>query len=581
MELLQVKDFTYYYPRRRESPALDSLHFSVRQGEFILLAGPSGCGKSSLLKALSGLLPDYYGGSMRGDIFYRGRSLKGYPKRSLAREAGIVFQDPEKQSVMSAVEQEIAFGLENLGLGRDEMKRRVSEILSLFGLSKLRRAPLAELSGGEKQKVALAAVLVMQPKLLLLDEPTSQLDPVTAREFLDFVFNLNREWGLTVMLVEQRVERCFHLSDRVILMDGGRIAADDTPRELVRTQGEKYADFIPPVTRVFLPGYKERAPLTIREGQTLLEDLIPGRLGDDSPVRNTDAESVTFSGNQPRGCPAKSVPGNASGKAPPAREQALLEIRRLQFFYPGTENGLQKIDLAIYPASITVLLGENGAGKTTLLKNINGLLKGRKGRFILRGEDITATGAEERAAHIGYLSQHPEDYLFNDTVAGELAFGLEARGLDPAERVPAVLDFLLLQGVKDQHPRDLSGGEKQRVALGTVLAADPAILLMDEPTRGMDSSLKRRLAETLKALKSRDKGIIVVTHDIEFAAFIADRVAVLSGGEIVASGSREEILSSSFFYSTQVNRVFNRYCPGILTVQEGRRFLQHLEKEVI
>lgn len=559
MSFLEIKNITYYYPDE-DKPALENVSFTVKEGEFLFLTGPSGCGKSSLLRAVAGLLPDYYGGSFGGDVLYKNRPLRKWNKRQLAREIGLIFQNPEQQTVMTMVEQEVAFGLENLGISPPVMRRRVAEALSLFGLSPLRREPVFNLSGGEKQKVCLAAILAMHPRVLLLDEPTSQLDPVAAQELLHYVHRVNREWGITVILVEQRVDRCFHLADRVALMDRGRINHLLPPGEMIRRAGKRYSCFIPPVSRVFTGFDLPKMPLTIKEGRAILENM-----------RSKGALDFL--------APAPPVSG---GKTEPSGgETPLLEIQKLEYAYPGNPACLKKVDLQIMPASISVILGENGAGKSTLLKNINGLLSPRRGKIFLRGADITAKKAEERSRNIGYLSQYPEDYLFNDTVLDEIAFGLDMRDPNNKERVNEVLAMLDLLHAKEKNPRDLSGGEKQRVALGTVLAPGPAVVLLDEPTRGLDMQLKQRLCDTLNYLKSAGTAILLVTHDVEFAAEVACRVIIMSSGEIVAVGEKREILSSSLYYSPQVNRMFRDYYPGVMTVEEGISAIRGLGNEVV
>lgn len=270
MALYQVENLTYYYPDTSE-PALADLNLVIEEGQFVFLAGKSGCGKSTLLRALAGLLPDYYGGKIGGEIKYAGHSLQHWDKRQLAREVGIVMQNPEQQLVMTVVEQELAFGLENLGIPRREMRQRVAEVLALLDLSEVKGEATFILSGGQKQKVILGAVLVMQPRVLLLDEPTSQLDPAAAQEFLQYIQRLNQEWGLTVVIVEQRAERCFHLADRVVLLADGRIVEQAPPRELKLQEMDKYHCFLPPVTRVFASVNYPELPLTLKEGREVLK----------------------------------------------------------------------------------------------------------------------------------------------------------------------------------------------------------------------------------------------------------------------------------------------------------------------
>jgi energy-coupling factor transport system ATP-binding protein len=551
MGLFQVENLTYYYPEK-DCPALAGINLSLEEGEFVFLTGQSGCGKSSLLRALGGLLPDYYGGKIGGEIRYRDCSLSKWNKRQLAREIGIIFQDPEQQLVMTSVEQEIAFGLENLGISPPEMRRRVAEVLSLFDLCSIKRESTFNLSGGQKQKVILAAVLAMYPRVLLLDEPTSQLDPVAAQELMNYIQRLNLEWGLTVVLVEQRIDRCFHLADKIVLMEGGRIVHQAPPREMVRRGDDKYRFFVPPVAQVFSGVNSQEVPLTIKEGRKLLRKIAQ---------------------------PINPVPEPLASTTPRTNGNPVLQTRNLGFAYGKNGLCIKGINLELFSHEITVILGENGAGKSTLLKNLNGLLKPQQGNIYLKNNDITGCRAEQLALHIGYLSQNPNDYLFNDTVAEEVNFNLKVRGNENKTAVEKVLNLLQISHLKSINPRDLSGGERQRVALGTVLVTEPAVLLLDEPTRGLDVKLKYQLVQLLKALQEEGKSIVVVTHDVEFAAEVAQRVVIMSDGGIVADGNKTEILSNSLYYAPQVNRLFRGISSKVMTVNEAISKLRLLQNE--
>jgi len=578
MGLFQVENLTYYFPEK-EAYSLQGVSLTIEDGEFVFLTGQSGCGKSSLLRALAGLLPDFYGGRIGGEIRYKDRPLTQWNKRNLAREVGVIFQDPENQLVMTVVEQEIAFGLENLGLPREEMRRRVAEVLSLFALSSLKRKSLFNLSGGEKQKVILASVLAMHPRVLLLDEPTSQLDPVAAQELLNYLHRLNLDWGMTVVLVEQRIDRCFHLADRVILMEKGKIAFEGAPDEMVRGCGDNFSSFIPPVAQVFREVRNEEIPipLTIKEGRGVLHGLLAsaGNRGALLPLVNMKNSSSQEHLSLVRSARQRKFRPNISAATKPA-EAPLLKAGDLGFAYPGNELLLRGINLEINRGESVAVLGENGAGKSTLLKIFCGLFKPQQGKIYWQGSDITGQRAEELSRMIGYLSQNPNDYLFNDTVEEELAFDLKVRGEEERGAVKRVLELLNLSELRDVNPRDLSGGERQRVALGTVLVRDPALLLLDEPTRGLDVKLKHQLAGMLKNLKEKGKGIFLVTHDIEFAVEVADRVVIISAGEIVADGGREEILANSLYYAPQVNRLFRGVDPAVMTVRDAVKWLKGL-----
>lgn len=554
MALLEIKNLTYYYPER-EVPSLDNVSLQINEGEFVFLIGPSGCGKSSLLRAIAGLLPDFYGGKIGGVVSYCQKPLNQWDKKLLAKDIGMIFQDPEKQIVMTGVEQEIAFGLENVNIPLQEMRRRVAEVLALFGLSPLKKENTFNLSGGQKQKVVLASVLAMHPRVLLLDEPTSQLDPLAAQEFLNYVQRLNLEWGLTVVLVEQRIDRCFHLADRVVFMDKGRIINQSNPREIVKWAAKKYPHYIPPVSQLFASWASENIPITIKEGRAMLRDIKPALLKNKDTAHLINHKEKT-------------------GK---------LKVSNLYASYNNRDFVLKNLNFSLFKESITVILGENGAGKSTLLKTIIGLLKPVKGKIFYNDKDITCLKPEQIAINIGYLSQNPNDYLFNDTVLEEINFNLKIRGIKDEQGVERVLDLLGLADKKMLNPRDLSGGERQRVALGTVLVTQPDVLLLDEPTRGLDVELKHQLGEILKFLNSQGTSILLITHDVEFAAEISDRVIIMSDGEIVADGNRREVLANSLYYAPQINRLFKGINDKVLNLTESKQIINNflLEPSVV
>lgn len=580
-----MENVTYYYPEKEEAALVD-ICARIQEGEFIFLTGPSGCGKSSLLRALSGLLPDYYGGSFGGEIRFDGRSLGRWDKRQLARNIGLVFQDPEQQLVMTSVEQEIAFGLENLGIRPAEMRRRVAEVMSLFDLTALKTRSTFNLSGGQQQKVVLAAVLAMYPRVLLLDEPTSQLDPVAAQELLNYIQRLNLEWGLTVILVEQRTDRCFHLADRVFLMEQGRITHQGPPRDVAGWDDGRFRIYLPPVAQVFSSLETQRIPLTIKEGRQLLrqqgwppavrQEGPPGRPADpgDAWANANDSSSASVGVGTGSSDSSRAAASSSSTPAP------LVRLKDVEFAYGNNPPCLQEINLAFYPGQLTVILGENGAGKSTLLKVINGLLKPQRGKVFLEERDVTGQRAETLSDRIGFLSQDPNDYLFHDTVQEEVGFGLQVRGRREPGRVDETLQRLEIAHLALTHPRDASGGERQRIALGSVLVTDPPVLLLDEPTRGLDTLMKGHLAGLLKSLQGQGKTVVVVTHDVEFAAEVGGRVVILSDGQVVADGSRNDVLSDSLYYAPQVNRLFRGLAPGILTVRDAVEKLKFLARGV-
>ncbi|GAB4263624.1 MAG: energy-coupling factor transporter ATPase [Thermincola ferriacetica] len=563
MPLFEIKNLIYYYPDI-EKPALNNINLTIEEGEFLLVAGGSGSGKSSLARALAGLIPDFYGGKFGGKVLFQGRNLREIDRRSLAREVGIVFQDPEKQLVMTSVEAEIAFGLENLSLPQDEMFRRVAEVMSFLDLSAVKDEFTGNLSGGQKQRLALASVLAMQPKVLILDEPTSQLDPVAAEELLNLVKRLNEEMGLTIILIEQRLERCFHVADRLIIMERGEILKDGEADEVARWEVEKSIPFIPPVAKFFASLGASAIPLTVKEGRKALKPYyaMPGaRANRTAPAPLPNKRDLKVRGK----------PGQEN------RENTIVELKNVWFTYPGGREALRNVNCRIEQKEFVVILGENAAGKSTLLKHVAGLLKPGRGSVSVMGRETGKTPLAELARYVGYLSQNPNDYLFQDTVEEELLFTLKNFGLSDFGRIENLLDKLNLSHYRTANPRDLSSGERQRVALAAVLASRPQLLLLDEPTRGIDYRLKNELGDLLSELREEGITIIMVTHDIEFAAEYADRVILMFDGRVVNTGSKREVLGGSVFYSPQMSRLFRGTVDGILTVAEAIEELRELQ----
>jgi energy-coupling factor transporter ATP-binding protein EcfA2 len=552
LSLFEVENLTYYYPET-ERPALHNVNLTIEEGEFLLVVGGSGSGKSSLARALAGLIPDFYGGRIGGKVRFKKNDLRTMDRRSLAREVGIVFQDPEKQLVMTGVEAEVAFGLENLGLPQAEMFRRVAEVMSFLGLTHLKTEFTSTLSGGQKQKLALAAVLAMQPRVLLLDEPTSQLDPAAAEEFFNLLKRLNEEMNLTIVLVEQRLDRCFHLADRVAVMENGTIVREGLPGAIAAWQAAKGLPYVPPVAAFFAhagsPGVPLTVvPLTVKEGRRLVKEFFFSRY----KCAGTDT---------PRG-QQELAPARPGGKP-------VIEIKDLWFAYPNGREALRGINLSAGKGEFVALMGENAAGKTTLLKQLAGLLKPARGRVLINGSDTRKTTPHQLARHVGYLSQNPNDYLFQDTVAEELHFTLRNLGLPDEGRVDRLLDKLGLTRQRQNNPRDLSSGERQRVALASVMVAGPQLLVLDEPTRGLDYGLKAGLGSLLQEIAGEGTTIVTVTHDVEFAAEYACRVVMLFDGRIACDGPKHMVLGSSMFYAPQISRLFQDVDNSVLTFREA------------
>jgi energy-coupling factor transport system ATP-binding protein len=542
--LAALTDVIYRYPNR-ETPSLRHVSLSLEPAEFVLLLGSSGSGKSSLLRVLSGLIPHFHGGVFAGQAHVAGESVRVNTPRELSRHVGMVFQDPENQCVMSTVEREIAFGLENLGTPSRSISRLVEEALISIGLSHLRRASLRSLSGGELQKVALASVLAMQPHVLLLDEPTSQLDPISSEDLLGTLRRLLEDTGCTIVLAEHRAERCLHLATRVVFMDSGEIVHDSPPQEFCRWALDRGVEFVPPVTRLFGNSLCRRddggmieVPLTVQAARRVLSET-----------------SVV------------AKPGSICVSPQAVEGEPLLETRGLSVGYLQDAPLLSEISLTLRAGEFVALMGENGCGKSTLIRHFIGLQKPLGGRVLLKGGNVNEMTVAAAARSCGLLGQNPNDYFVKDSVAEELAHTLHHLGYtgrEQKELIQQTVKELQLDHILDRHPRELSGGERSRAALATVSVARPPLMVLDEPTRGIDPPSKAGLGRILTQWTEAGRCVLLVTHDVEFAARYARRVILLGDGGILADGNPRDILDGALYFSTQVNRLLRHLIPGVL-----------------
>jgi energy-coupling factor transport system ATP-binding protein len=537
--LIKVRDFSYIYGGQTAA-ALNGINLEIEDGEFLLISGPSGSGKSSLGRCFNGLVPHFYGGQVKGSVSVQGLDVLKSNTATLATRVGLVFQDPENQIVSTSVEREIAFGLENLAFPPGLIIRRIEESLDSLGIFNLRRRSTNDLSGGEKQKVAIAAVLALHPEVLVLDEPTSELDPQSAEDVLSIVKRLNEDLGITIILIEHRLDRLLAFADRLVVMDQGRIIMDGNIRRMV---DEKYAEMtrlgigVPPIVRLAKalensPAKLENPPLTVKEGRRELQKVVR-----QLPPR------PFIAGSKPAGRP-------------------LIQVEKLTFAYPEDKAVLKNISLDIFSAELVAIMGRNASGKSTLVRHFNGLLKPTQGRVRVGGEDTRKLSVAALARKVGFVFQNPDDHLFSDSVESEIGFALRNFSYPPAEiqrRVDAMINQFGLESHRRQYPRSLSGGEKQRVALASVLAAQPPILVLDEPTRGMPQGLKEELMGRLKTYTRQGGTVVLVSHDVEIVAEYADRVILLSEGELVTSGSRYEVLSRALLFSPQINRLVQSF----------------------
>ncbi|MGD1994890.1 MAG: energy-coupling factor transporter ATPase [Anaerolineae bacterium] len=518
--MIHFDNLTYRYPEEPQ-PVLANVTLDIDQQEFVLVTGPSGSGKSTLLRCLNGLVPHFTGGTLTGEVSVAGHDPVAQGPQVLSQVVGFVFQDPESQFVVDLVEDEIAFALENQAVPPREMRFRVEETLDLLDLAPLRDRPVNALSGGEKQRVAIAAALALRPRILVLDEPTSQLDPRSAEEVLESLVRLNRDLGLTIVLAEHRLERVLPHVDRLVyLPDLGQLALSGPPRQVLRQ-----VDLTPPLVTLAKSLGWEPLPLTVKEGRALAAEL--------------------------------SVPAQRAEVQPQQQEAPMLQVEDVSFSYNGA-SALDGLDLRVGSGEIVALMGRNGSGKTTLLKCIVGLLRPSDGKIDLGSRPLIGQPTVDIAKQVGYLPQNPNDLLFADTVAEELQVTL--RNHDLLETPPTSPQHLLrrlgLADVAGAYPRDLSVGQRQRTALGAVTVTRPRLLLLDEPTRGMDYAAKDELVHLLEEWQAEGTGILLVTHDVELAAQAADRVVVLSQGRVIAEGCPETVLTASHLFAPQISRLF-------------------------
>jgi len=543
---IHIDHLRYTYPGAQQ-PALSEVCLDVAGGEFVLVAGPSGAGKSTLLRCLNGLVPHFTGGQISGDLSIGGHDPLEDGPQTLSQVVGFVFQDPEAQFVVDRVEDEIAFALENAAIPPAEMRLRVEEVLQLLDLANLRDRRVETLSGGEKQKVAIAAALALRPQILALDEPTSQLDPQSAEDVLQALVRLNQDLGLTILLAEHRLERVLPYVDRLIYLSGAdRAPCSGPPRDVL-----SQVDLNPPLVALGKALGWDPLPLTIKEGRPFARR-----------VSRPDAGAQT---DHPARHPRR--PSHGKGRGDLGSRRSRFAVHDLHFAYNG-KPVLQGIDLEIEPGELVALMGRNGSGKTTLLKCVVGLLEPKHGRIHMGDESLVGKKTADISRHVGYLPQDPGDLLFADTVDEELAVTL--RNHDLLNAPPVQPDDLLarldLGKLKAAYPRDLSAGQRQRVALGAVTVTRPRLLLLDEPTRGLDYEAKRELVRLLREWQEDGTSILLVTHDVELVAQAADRVALLSQGEIIADAA-PELLTTSPLFAPQVARLFPG--TGWLTVDDA------------
>jgi energy-coupling factor transporter ATP-binding protein EcfA2 len=533
--LLRFQDVTYRYPGVAD-PALEQVSFQLQPGEFCVLAGLSGHGKSTVLRAACGLVPHFHGGSFAGEIVVAGRDLRNHGPALLGQVAGALFQDPETQLVTSTVRAEIALTLESRGQSSGEVARGVEEVALALGIDHLLDRGTYELSGGEKQRVALAAAIAARPPLILLDEPTSQLDPVAGDELVGLLRRLNEEWDTTVLLAEHRLERCLHAAHRVIALERGRVVHDGSPRAFLQWSARSAPALQTPAAKLFSLAGLQPAPVGVRDARGALRrrGLLP----------EGEAAAAVAPQQRARGL---------------RRADDALAMRGVWHELRDGPALLRGATLRLGRGEAIALMGRNGAGKSTLLRHAAGLLAPTRGKI-------------SRAGRVALLLQNPGDYFLHDRVRHEAS--------------PSALRAAGLAHLGDRHPRDLSGGERQRLALAIVTGEGretspgragqtreaPAVVALDEPTRGMDREDKAQLADELQRRARAGQAVIVATHDPEFAAACAHRAVLLADGRVIADGPASELLAGGWYFATETARVLGG-AAGALLPEQGAELL--------
>ncbi|MGG1674495.1 ABC transporter ATP-binding protein [Neobacillus sp. NRS-1170] len=538
MAYIELNKVSFSYPDCLE-PAIGNISLKINKGKFVVLFGSSGSGKSTLLRLLKKEIQPH--GILKGQISVNGAPIQ--EKTGLSKEIGFVFQDPENQIVADDVLHELVFGLENIGLKTSEMRNRLAEMVHFFGAESLLHRKSHELSGGRKQQINLASVLLMQPDILLLDEPTAQLDPVSSREFLDMLKRLNEEFGMTIIMAEHRLEEVFTLADEIIMMEKGQILFEGEPREVLpQIWNSKNQAFVPTIPSLFLSQKGSgMIPLTVKEG------------------RNWVQESSTIFSEEPKKL-----------EYPIGDER--IGLKNISFRYDKkNEFILNDLDFSLAKGEFYALLGGNGSGKSTFLKVLAGLVKPEMGKILVNKKKTKIMKNSELINLIGYLPQNPKLFFIQDSIEKEIQYTMDHWDLTNVNEVDTLLNNLGIKHLISSHPFDLSGGELQKAALGCLLIRKPEILLLDEPTKGLDPISKQNLANILQSLHFEGMTILMSTHDVEFAAQFATKCGMMFQGKITSEDVPSEFFKGNFFYTTMLQRIArdlpNRAAQSVSGVQ--------------
>ena len=539
MAHFEIKDLSFSYPTSKGKKSLDGVNLSVEKGEYIVLCGKSGSGKTTLLRQLKSVLAPH--GKKQGEILFNGTPIEKVSTRDQSAKIGYVMQNPDDQIVTDKVWHELAFGLESLGCDQKTMRARVAEMACYFGIQEWFHRDVSNLSGGQKQLLNLASIMAMQPEVLILDEPTSQLDPIAASDFLNTVRKINIELGTTVIITEHRLEDIFPYADRAVVMDGGKIVANDTPRNIGKLLHEQKNDMftaMPTPIRVFYGAAGAGdCPLTVREGRTWL--------------------SKTYSEPKVNALPFEELADEI--------EKPALSLKELWFRYEkDSPDVLRGVSAEVPTGTLYAIVGGNGAGKSTTLKAVCGICKPYRGNLKVFGKPIEKyKSAELFGGCLAMLPQDPKSLFVKKTVREDLA-----EMTKDEKRMAEIAAVCEIESLLDSHPYDLSGGEQQRSALAKVLLTDPKLLLLDEPTKGIDSFFKEKLASILCKLKKQGITIVMVSHDVEFCAKYADMVSMFFDGQILTTDTPCRFFGNNSFYTTAANRMSRHVFSMAVTAED-------------
>ncbi len=567
-KIVEIHNFSFAYPEGKES--LKNINLSIEEGSLNVLCGKSGCGKSTLLRQLKSVLAPH--GKKSGEILYCGRPLGETDRRTQSSEIGFVLQDPDNQLVTDKVWHELAFGLESLGYDTPTIRLRVAEMASYFGIQNWFMKNVAELSGGQKQLLNLASIMAMHPRLLILDEPASQLDPIAASDFLETVKRINRDIGTTVILTEHRLQDVIPWADHVIVMDEGTILTEGTPREIgkkLKQEGHGMFLSMPVSMQIYMEtDSEEECPLTISEGRRWMSRLLENK----TPVIVQPHEEHVVRDEGVKGKKRIFVPWQKKDRQIPA-----VTMEDVWFRYEkDSPDIICGMSMQVEKGEFYALMGGNGTGKSTALSLLGRVRRPYRGKILLNGKDIRKySDTELYRGYLGILPQNPQSMFVKKTVEEDLYAVIGGRkekqsaeypiDMKKSEAIGGIVSLIHLEGLLDRHPYDLSGGEQQRLALAKILLLRPRLLLMDEPTKGMDAEYKKELGQILKKLQSHGITIFMVSHDVEFVVEYAGRVGLFFEGNVVTDKPAGEFFTGNYFYTTAANRMARHYFPDAVT----------------